>query len=113
MKSAPFNPAAIVAEDNHVLVAVKPPNLPMQADASGDPDMLSLLKDLIKVRDAKPGNVYLGLVHRLDRPATGLVVFAKTSKAAARLAAAMQAGKFAKEYLAVVRGEPANERCLA
>ena len=109
MEKTRTNPPEIVAEDNHVLDAVKPPNLPMQADASGDPDMLTLLKAFIKERDGKPGNVFLGLVHRLDRPATGLVVFAKTSKAAARLAAAMQAGKFDKEYLAIVRGCPAPD----
>jgi len=94
----------IVDEDNHILVVVKPANLPAQADASGDPDLLSILKEHIRQRDKKPGNVYLGLVHRLDRPTSGLMVFAKTSKAAARLARALQEDRMTKEYLAVLRG---------
>jgi len=98
----------LAAEDRHFLVAYKPPNMPVQEDASGDPDMLSLLKEYIRQRDAKPGNVYLGLLHRLDRPARGLLVFAKTSKAAARLSASQREGAWVKEYLAVARGSIAE-----
>ena len=80
----------ILYEDNQVLVAVKPPNMLSQADRTGDPDILSVLKNYIKEKYHKPGNVYLGLVHRLDRPVGGLMVFARTSKAAARLDAQLR-----------------------
>lgn len=96
----------ILHEDNHILVAVKPQNLPTQADASGDADFLSLLKDYLKQKYDKPGNVFLGLVHRLDRPTGGVMVFAKTSKAAERLCQAIREGDFEKEYLAVTVGCP-------
>ena len=95
----------IVYEDNHVLVAVKPPNMLSQADRTGDTDILTLLKEDIKVRYNKPGRVYLGLVHRLDRPVGGLMVFARTSKAAARLSQQMQQHLMGREYLCVVTGE--------
>ncbi len=75
----------ILFEDNHLLGIVKPVNVPTQEDASGDPDLLTLLKQDLKERYNKPGNVYLGLVHRLDRPVGGAMIFAKTSKAASRL----------------------------
>lgn len=75
----------IIFEDNHLLLVEKPVNIPVQGDTSGDADLLTLLKEDIKVRYQKPGNVYLGLVHRLDRPVGGVMVFAKTSKAASRL----------------------------
>lgn len=96
----------IVYEDNHLLVAVKPPNVPSQEDASGDRDLLSILKQDLKVRYNKPGNVYLGLVHRLDRPVGGLMVFAKTSKAASRLSEAVRTRSIEKQYWAVVHGKP-------
>ncbi len=82
----------------------KPVNMPVQGDSSGDPDLLSFLKNDLKVRYRKPGNVYLGLVHRLDRPVGGVMVFAKTSKAAARLSAQIRDLQFGKYYLAVARG---------
>jgi len=96
----------LLYEDNHLLVVEKPVNVPTQADASGDPDLLSLLKEDIKARYQKPGRVYLGLVHRLDRPVGGVMVFAKTSKAASRLVEQMRTGGFKKTYLAVVHGRP-------
>jgi len=95
----------IIYEDNHVLVAVKPPNMLSQGDATGDTDILTWLKEDIKVRYNKPGRVYLGLVHRLDRPVGGLMVFARTSKAAARLSQQMQQHLMGREYLCVVTGE--------
>ena len=95
----------ILFEDNHVLVAVKPPNMLSQADATGDPDILSMMKEYIRERYQKPGNVYLGLVHRLDRPVGGLMVFARTSKAAARLSAQLQVHDMGREYVCVVYGE--------
>lgn len=96
----------ILFEDNHLLVAEKPVNTPSQADESGDPDLLSILKEDIKQRYQKPGQVYLGLVHRLDRPVGGVMVFAKTSKAASRLSAQIRSGEFKKTYLAVLYGTP-------
>lgn len=74
----------ILHEDNSVLVVVKPQNIPSQGDKSGDADMLTLLKQYVKDKYNKPGNAYLGLVHRLDRPTGGVMVFAKNSKAAER-----------------------------
>ena len=100
----------ILFEDNHILVTVKPNNVPSQADSSGDADMLSILKDFIKRRDDKPGNVFLGLVHRLDRPTAGVMVFAKTGKAASRLGEQIAAGEFEKKYLAVTVGCPRDKR---
>lgn len=100
----------IIHEDNHILVAVKPQNVPSQEDESKDPDMLTLLKSYIKESKNKPGNVYLGLVHRLDRPTGGVMVFAKTSKAAARLSQSMKNGEFEKSYLAVTVGCPKEKK---
>lgn len=97
---------AILFEDNHLLGVEKPVNVPTQEDASGDPDLLNLLKADIKQRYQKPGNVYLGLVHRLDRPVGGAMIFAKTSKAASRLAEAVRNRNFHKTYVAVVHGAP-------
>lgn len=98
----------VLYEDNHVLVVVKPVNMPTQEDASGDRDLLTALKEELKVRHNKPGNVFLGLVHRLDRPVGGAMVFAKTSKGASRLADAVRTRSFGKSYLAVVYGRPSQ-----
>ena len=95
----------IVYEDNHVIVAVKPPNMLSQADKTKDADILSMVKEYIKVKYNKPGNVYVGLVHRLDRPVGGLMVFARTSKAAARLSAQMREHEMGREYLCVTEGQ--------
>jgi 23S rRNA pseudouridine1911/1915/1917 synthase len=94
----------IIFEDNHLLVVEKPANMLTQSDSSGDLDLLSYLKNDLKIRYQKPGNVYLWLIHRLDRPVGGLMVFAKTSKAASRLSAQIREGGFGKYYFAVVRG---------
>lgn len=96
----------VIFEDNHLLVVEKPCGVPSQADASGDADMHSLCKAYIGRKYAKPGRVYLGLVHRLDRPTGGVMVFARTSKAAARLSAQMRAGSFEKTYLCVLTAAP-------
>ncbi len=96
----------ILYEDNHLLVVVKEPNLLSQGDRTGDPDLLNILKEYIKVTYNKPGNVYLGLVHRLDRPVGGVMVFAKTSKSARRLSEQIRINSFGKEYLAVIWGHP-------
>lgn len=92
----------IIYEDNHLLVVEKPENVPMQEDSSKDKDLLNMAKAYIKEKYQKPGEVYLGLVHRLDRPVGGVCVFARTSKAAARLSKQVQDHTFHKEYLAVV-----------
>lgn len=97
---------AILHEDNSILVVVKPQNIPSQADSSGDLDLLTLLKQYIKEKYSKPGNVYLGLVHRLDRPTGGVMVFAKNSKAAERLSKQIADGDMVKQYLTVVVGSP-------
>lgn len=100
----------VIFEDNHLLVVEKPVNLPVQADASGDPDLLSLMKEYLRVKYAKPGQAYLGLVHRLDRPVGGVMVLAKTSKAAARLSLQVRERKLEKVYLAIVHGSPERAR---
>lgn len=90
--------------DNHLLGVVKPCNMPVQADSSGDLDLLTALKDYIGKKFDKPGAVYLGLVHRLDRPVGGAMIFARTSKAAERLSREFSAHSMEKRYLAVVKG---------
>jgi 23S rRNA pseudouridine1911/1915/1917 synthase len=102
--SAPDVP--ILYEDNHLLVVVKPADMPVQADRTGDMDLLTLLKAGVKERHRKPGNVFLGLVHRLDRPVSGVMVFARTSKAAARLSAQIRERTVEKAYRADVHGCP-------
>ncbi|MGF7030537.1 23S rRNA pseudouridine1911/1915/1917 synthase [Paenibacillus mucilaginosus] len=102
--SSPVIP--VLYEDNHVIVVVKPPNVPTQEDDSRDPDLLTLIKADLKHRHGKPGNVYLGLVHRLDRPVGGVMVFAKTSKAASRLSDAVRTRTIRKVYSAVLHGRP-------
>jgi len=94
----------ILYEDNHLLGIEKPANMPIQADASRDADVLTLLKKYIKEKYNKPGDVYLGLVHRLDRPVGGAMIFAKTSKAASRLSEQIRSRKMEKIYVAVAEG---------
>ena len=88
----------VIYEDNHIIVVEKIPNIPSQSDKTGDIDMLTLVKQYIKEKYNKPGNVYLGLVHRLDRPVGGIMIFAKTSKAASRLSNQVRE-KIFKKYL--------------
>ena len=95
----------IIYEDNHLLVVDKPINIPVQEDNSKDEDLLTMLKSYLKEKYNKPGNVYLGLVHRLDRPVGGLMVFAKTSKCASRLSEQIREDKFNKIYNAIVMGK--------
>ena len=92
----------VIYEDNHIIVVEKIPNIPSQSDKTGDMDMLTLVKNYIKEKYNKPGNVYLGLVHRLDRPVGGVMIFARSSKAASRLTSMIKENKFTKRYLAVV-----------
>lgn len=95
----------VLFEDNHIIVVEKKPNVPSQADKTGAQDMLTIVKQYIKKKYNKPGNVYLGLVHRLDRPVGGIMIFAKTSKAASRLSNQVREKVFKKKYLAVVDGK--------
>ena len=94
----------VIYEDNHLLVVEKPVNVLSQGDDTNDKDMVNLLKDYIKVKYNKPGNVFIGLVHRLDRPVGGIMVFAKTSKAASRLSEQVRNKSFKKTYRAVLNG---------
>ncbi len=94
----------ILYEDNHLLVVEKPVNIPVQADISGDDNLLDMLKTYLKEKYNKKGNVYLGLVHRLDRPVGGVMVFAKTSKAASRLSSQVKNHELRKQYHAIICG---------
>ena len=94
----------ILYEDNHIIVVYKFSGILSQSDSTKDLDMVSIVKTYLKDRYHKPGNVYLGLVHRLDRPVKGVMVFAKTSKAAARLSKQIRNGQMHKKYYAVVEG---------
>ena len=100
----------ILYEDNHLLVVLKPQMIACCPDESKDDNLFDQVKQYIKIAYNKPGNVYVGLVHRLDRPTGGVMVYAKTSKAAARLTAGLQNGDFEKKYLAVLCGTPDEER---
>lgn len=100
----------VIYEDNHIIVVEKKPNISSQADKTADLDMLTIIKQYIKEKYNKPGNVYLGLVHRLDRPVGGVMIFAKTSKAASRLSNQVREKIFKKKYLAVVDGKIEKEK---
>ena len=99
------NNLKVLYEDNQIIVVEKKPNIPSQSDKTGDLDMLSIVKAYIKEKYNKPGDVYLGLVHRLDRPVGGVMVFARTSKSASRLSNQVREKIFKKKYLAVVDGK--------
>lgn len=100
----------ILHEDNHIIVVLKPQNVPSCEDDSKDKDLLTMIKEYIKTAYDKPGNVYVGLVHRLDRPTGGVMVFAKSSKAAARLSEQMKNGDFEKRYYTVLTGKPKEDK---
>ena len=100
----------VIFEDNHIIVVEKPVNIPSQGDKTGDVDMLTIIKEYLKEKYNKPGNVYLGLVHRLDRPVGGVMVFAKTSKAAARLSEQVREKIFKKMYLVVANGKMESQK---
>lgn len=100
----------VIYEDNHIIVVEKMPNIPSQGDKTNDVDMLTIVKQYIKEKYNKPGNVYLGLIHRLDRPVGGVMVFAKTSKAASRLSEQVRNKVFKKTYLTVVDGKFDKEK---
>ncbi len=95
----------IIYEDNHLLVVEKPVNIPVQEDKSKDTDMITILKKYRIEHENKKGDAFIGLVHRLDRPVGGIMVFAKTSKAASRLSEEIRNNTFHKTYLAVVQNK--------
>lgn len=99
-----MNKLEVLYEDNQIIVVKKPCNILSQADHTKDLDLLSMVKMYVKEKYNKPGNVYIGLVHRLDRPVSGVMVFARTSKAASRLSDCIRNNKLKKEYVAVVKG---------
>ncbi len=96
----------VLYEDNQVIVVVKPQNVPSQADESGDLDLLSMVKAYVKEKYNKPGEAFIGLVHRLDRPTGGIMVFARNSKSASRLSAELVSHEMKKTYYAVCHGVP-------
>ena len=99
-----MNKLNVLYEDNHIIVVEKKPNILSQSDNTGDMDLLTMVKDYIKEKYNKPGNVYVGLVHRLDRPVGGIMVFARTSKSASRLSKLIENHEMIKEYLLVTDG---------
>jgi len=99
----------ILFEDNHLIIFNKQPSQIVQGDKTGDTPLSDLLKAFIKERDHKPGNVFLGVVHRIDRPVSGVVIFAKTSKALTRLNEMIKSGQIHKSYWAVVKNQPPGE----
>jgi len=103
-----MNKLNILYEDNHIIVVEKKPNVLCQSDYTKDLDLLTMVKSYIKEKYNKPGNVYVGLVHRLDRPVGGIMVFARTSKAASRLSKIIQNHEMTKEYLLVCNGTLEN-----
>lgn len=107
MKTTDTNPdLEILFEDNHLLAICKPAGVLSQEDHTGDPDALTLGKEYLKKEYKKPGNVFLGLLHRLDKPVSGVMVMAKTSKSAARISEQIRQRTVKKSYLAVVKGNP-------
>jgi 23S rRNA pseudouridine1911/1915/1917 synthase len=107
-----MNNLKVFYEDNHIIFIDKPCNVPVQSDSSKDLSFQEIVKQYIKVKYEKPGNVYLGIVHRLDRPVGGLMIFARTSKAAARLSEQIRNDTMLKKYFAVVKGELQKEATL-
>ena len=109
-----FSDSQIIFEDNHLLVINKKAGQLVQGDKTGDLSLLELIKDFIKKRDEKPGNVFLGLVHRIDRPTSGLVIYAKTSKALTRLTQMVKNREIKKRYWAIVGKEmiPKSQRLV-
>lgn len=102
----------VIYEDNHIIVVVKPPNVLTQADNTGDDCLLEQVREYIRTKYNKPGNVYVGLLHRLDRPVGGLLVFAKTSKAASRLSDDIRNNNIDRKYMAVVHGKTPKQNVV-
>ena len=105
-----MNKLNVLYEDNHIIVVIKPYNVLSQGDSTGDISIMDMVKEYIKVKYNKPGNVYLGLVHRLDRPVGGIMVFARSSKAASRLCKSFLEHDVCKKYLAIIHGKMDKDR---
>ena len=105
-----LNTLNVLYEDNHIIVVEKKPNILSQSDITGDKDLLTIVKEYVKEKYKKTGNVYIGLVHRLDRPVGGIMVFARTSKAAKRLNEQIKKHEFNKTYVAVLDGNLKKEK---
>lgn len=103
---APFETLSVLFEDNHCLAVAKPPGLLVAGDDTGDETLLDRARSYLKRKYAKPGDVFLGLVHRLDRPVSGVVLYARTSKAAGRLSEQFRSGSVRKVYRAIVEAIP-------
>ncbi len=99
----------VLYEDNHIVVVIKPQNMPSQEDESGDMDLLTCVKEYVKEKYQKPGEVFIGLVHRLDRPTGGIMVFARNSKSASRLSEQIRDHKMEKTYFAICKGCPKDK----
>ncbi|MDR2266017.1 MAG: RNA pseudouridine synthase [Christensenellaceae bacterium] len=112
MDNITYKDINILYEDNHVLVVFKPQNIASCPDISGDPDLLTLMKQYLTETYNKQGEAFLGLVHRLDRPTGGVMVFAKTSKAAMRLSSQIQSGVFEKRYYTITNGVPKQRHAI-
>ena len=112
MKDMSVEDLIVLYEDNHVLVVLKPQNVPCCEDESKDKDLLTVVKEYIKIKENKAGNVYAGLVHRLDRVTGGVMVYAKSSKAASRLSEQMRSGDFEKKYMTVLSAIPSEDRAV-
>ena len=109
MSIGTLNNSNILYEDNHIIVVIKPTGILSQEDRTKEPDMVNIIKNYLKIKYKKEGNVYLGLVHRLDRNTSGIMVFAKTSKAAKRLSEQISSHSIVKKYLAIVEGNVEDE----
>ncbi len=107
-----MNNLNILYEDNHIIVIIKEPNVLVQSDDTKDLDLITRIKSYLKDKYEKKGNVYLGLVHRLDRPVGGIMIFAKTSKAASRLSEDFRTNKVKKTYVALVHGNTKDNDTL-
>jgi len=95
----------ILYEDNHIIIVNKPPKIPVQGDKTGDPSLIDIAKKYIKKTYKKPGNVFIGLPHRIDRPTSGIVILSKTSKSLSRLTKLFRDKKIKKTYWAVVKNK--------
>lgn len=102
----------VLYEDNHLLVVEKPRNMPVQEDASGDLDLLNAAKQFLVEKYNKPGDAFLGLVHRIDRPVGGVLLFGKTSKGASRISNEIRLNRLDRKYYAIVRGIPKKKSAL-
>lgn len=111
-KDFDYKKLEIVYEDNHIIVVCKPQNVPSCPDETGDVDLLTCVKQYLIEKYDKKGDAYVGLVHRLDRPTGGVMVFAKTSKAASRLCESIKLGELEKKYYAIVVGEPREKSII-